>query len=284
MLDKAPGWVDPIMRAGYAARGIVYGIVGGLACNAAFDDDDAEGTTSALANLLSEPWGAPLLVAIAIGLWAYTLWRVVAAVFDLESYGGGLKGIVARFGQAVTGLAHAALGYSIGRLAFGYYGSGDGSGDGAEDWTARVLALPQGVWIVAAAGAAILGAGAYYAKKGALEEYKDHLRRTWLAERLNVAVKIGYLAQGVALAIVGGFVILAAFNSDPSQAGGLGQAFEVVRRMIFGRILLAALALGLVAFGIANLVEAACRYVPRLAGRDVPTLASRAKARVSRAV
>lgn len=277
MSDKAPAWVVPVMRAGYGARGLVYVLVGILALLAAIYGGDAEGTSASLAQLRDQPFGALALWVIAIGLFAYAVWRWVDAAMDLEDYGHDARGIVARLGQTVTGLIHAALGVQALLLAMGR-SSGGGQGDGgkAQDWTAQLMSAPYGQWLVGLAGAVTVGAGVYYGYKALAEKYKSHLRRTALTERLDPVVKAGLIAHGIVVAIIGGFLIYAAMTASAGQAGGLGQAFETVRSAPFGRFLLGALALGLIGFAVYCFIEAVYRIVPRRAGSDVKTLAKKA--------
>src|SRR6056297_2712154 len=110
MPDKAPAWVVPLMRFGYASRGAVYVIVGVLALMAAIWGGQSDGTQGALAQLKAEPMGNVALWIIALGLMAFAIWRLVAAVMDLDDHGSDGSGALARSGQAITGLIHAALG------------------------------------------------------------------------------------------------------------------------------------------------------------------------------
>ncbi|MGY9049527.1 MAG: DUF1206 domain-containing protein, partial [Rhodobacterales bacterium] len=193
MSNTAPPWVVPVMRAGYAARGAVYTVVGGLALGAAFDGREAEGTTSALAELRDEVWGIPMLWAIALGLWAYTIWRLIDAALDLEDYGADAKGLIARGGQIVTGLIHATIGISVAGLALG---QSSGGGDSAKDWTAKIMTLPYGPSLIIGVGLVTLCAGIFYIHKGLAGKYKRTLRVTPLTERLDPAMKYGFVAQG----------------------------------------------------------------------------------------
>jgi peptidoglycan/LPS O-acetylase OafA/YrhL len=59
-------------------------------------------------------------------------------------------------------------------------------------------------------------------------------------------------------------LIAAGVTSDASQAKGFGDALQLVREAPYGQALLAAVALGLIAFGAYQLVEARYR---RLFGR-----------------
>ncbi|KZY29824.1 hypothetical protein A3731_05545 [Roseovarius sp. HI0049] len=273
MAEKAPYWVVPVMRTGYGARGAVYLVVGTLALMAAIFGGNAEGTTGALQQLKSQAWGVIALWGIGLGLLCFMVWRIIDAVMDLEAYGTGLKGVVARTGQFVTGVIHGALGVWAIALALGI-GTG---GQGSKSWTAKLLATEYGPWIMGLAGAAVVGTGIYYFYKAYSEKYKSHLKRTALMERLDPAAKVGLVAHGVAVALIGGFLIYAAVTASPEQAGGLGKAFDTVRQVAFGRILLILLTAGLIAFAVFCFIEAVYRIVPARAGPDVKTLAKKAE-------
>ena len=272
--DTPPSFVVPVMRLGYAARGITYAITGSLALTAALWRGNAEGTTGALATLRAAPWGTALLWVIALGLICYCLWRLICAAYDLEDEGTDAKGLVARAGQTVTGLLHAGIGLSVAGLALG---GGSGGGSGAQDWTQRLMALPYGKAVVIAAGLVTICAGIYYAHKGLSEKYKSALRLTPTTRRLNPVMKFGFVAQGGVIGIIGALIVLAGWTADASEAGGVGAALDQLRGVAYGRILLGVTALGLIAFAVENFVEAAYRIVPRCADPEIKTLATRAK-------
>tara|TARA_R110002020_G_scaffold70506_17_gene182954 strand:+ start:1793 stop:2632 length:840 start_codon:yes stop_codon:yes gene_type:complete len=267
------------MRAGYAARAAVYLIVGGLAVVAAWQGGQAEGTTDALAQLRGVPWGLAALWVIAVGLVCYAVWRLIDAALDLDNYGNDAKGVMARIGLVVTGLIHAAIGVSVGRLAMGSgNGSGgSGGGGGAESATQQLMQMPYGPWIVVGVGLATIGAGVYYVIKGVQERYKEYIRVTPTASRLDPVMKFGCIAEGIVVGIIGATIVVAGLTTDPQQAGGVGEALDQVRSVAYGRILLGVLALGLIGFAVENAVEAIYRIVPRRSGEDVMTLARRAR-------
>ena len=276
MDNRAPAWVVPVMRAGYAARGVVYILIGWIALMAAWRGGDAEGARGALSSLTDESWGMALLWAVGIGFFCYAAWRLICAWMDLDRHGSDGKGMVARAALVVTAVVHAGLGIYAIRLA---YGTGGGSRDGESEqrWTAWLMSQPFGRWLVIAVGLAVIGAGIYYAWKGISERYKERLRYTPTVDRLDTFCKFGFVAYGVVIAIVGGFLLWAGWTSDPSEAGGLEQAFATVHGAAFGRVLLAILGVGVMAFAVENFVEAAYRVVPARAGADVATLAARAR-------
>src|SRR5690242_14728410 len=67
-------------RAGFVARGVIYAIIGVLAVKVALG---AGGKTTnqqgALRTIAHQPFGKFLLVAVAIGLAGYSLWRLTRA-------------------------------------------------------------------------------------------------------------------------------------------------------------------------------------------------------------
>jgi len=70
-----------LARAGFVARGLIYGIIGILAIKLAVG---AGGTTTnqqgALKTIAQQPFGKVLLILVAIGLGGYALWRLVRAL------------------------------------------------------------------------------------------------------------------------------------------------------------------------------------------------------------
>ena len=62
-------------------RGVVFGLVGAFFIKAAieFDPQEAVGLDGALARIVQEPYGRPLLAAVAIGLIMYALLCLVEA-------------------------------------------------------------------------------------------------------------------------------------------------------------------------------------------------------------
>lgn len=274
--DRAPAWVVPAMRFGYSARGLTYALLGGLVFTAALTGGQTDDTQSALASLRGESFGPLLLWILGAGFAAYAVWRFICAFMDLERRGHDLKGVVARLGQTFSGGVSAGLAVTSVRLAMG---AGGGGGDSARTLASWLLQQPFGKWLVMGAGVVAIGAGGYYGLKAMKETYKEHMRATPTSRKLDPVVKAGLIAHGIVIAIIGGFLVYAGWTSDPSEAGGMTTAFEAVRAQPYGQVLLAALALGLVAFAVYCFVEARYRVVPALAGDDVTTLAARARAK-----
>lgn len=71
--------------------------------------------------------------------------------------------------------------------------------------------------------------------------------------------RCGYAARALIFALIGWFVISAALNHDPDQAGGLGEALKQLRAQEEGTIILSVVAFGLGLFGVFSLIEARYR-------------------------
>jgi hypothetical protein len=261
----AAPWIERLAHVGFAAKGLVYLIVGGLALQAALGKGgqvtDSEG---AMRTILRQPYGWVLLAVVAIGLAGYAAWRFVQAGLDPEGAGGDARGIAKRAGYTISGVLHVALALAAARMAFGFRTGGSGDA-GAQDWTAQVLAQPLGRWIVAAVG---LGIAAF----GLAELVRAY--RTDLPKRLDLARlgpsarewvvrsgRAGMAARGVVFGMIGGFLVRAALTHDSSEAKGLGGALETLHSQAYGPWLLGMVAIGLMAFGLFELVQARYRRI-----------------------
>lgn len=253
---QSGSWVERLARAGYAAKGIVHILVGGMAAYAAIEGGRAEGSRDALRSLAGETGGTILLGLIAVGLAGYVVWRFVEATVNPEDDGAGKRVLF-----VISGIIYGGLALEAGRLALGESGSGAGGGN---DWTADLMANTWGMWLVGLAGAAIAGYGLYQLYKAYSAKLGDeldlgrlgHAGRTW-TRRFG---RFGLAARGVVLGIIGALVIGAAVNADPQQASsGLGEALETLENQPYGPWLLAVVALGLAAYGVFLLVKAKYR-------------------------
>lgn len=273
--DNPLAWAVPVMRLGYLGRGLTYLAVAGFSLLAISRGGEAQATGSALARLEGGPWGTLGLWIIALGLLAYAAWRGLAALLDLDAHGSDAKGYVARAGMGASAVVH--LGLAVAALGL-LLGAGGGEGDSRiREWTGAVMGWPGGRWLVGLAGLVVMGAGAAYVLQGVKASYERYLRASALTSRLRPALRAGVAAHGVALAVIGLLFLLAALRADPSRAGGLAEAFDWLGAQPSGRALVAALCVGLLAFALFCLVNAAFRIVPRVAGDKTETLARLAR-------
>lgn len=258
---EAGPWLKRLGQFGYATKGVIYVLIGVLAGSVAVGaSQQTPDTDSALYTLLGQPFGRWLLGLVVVGLFAYALWRLVEALADPFRKGNDMSGLGSRAGAAFSGLAYGALGVTALQLALGL---GDSGGDAQRDWTARLLEQPFGRWLVFAIALGGIGYGLYEIYRGTLAKFTSHLRMHEMSEAEQSgalwAGRIGYIARGIVFIITGGFFFEAARRFNPDEVRGLSGALDELARQPFGSYLLAAVALGLLLYGVYLFVEARYR-------------------------
>lgn len=252
-------WVVRLARLGFAAKGVIYLIMGLLALRAAIQRGGQQPTNTqgALEVILREPFGRFLLAIVAVGLLGYALWRLTEAFFDPEHLGARPKGALTRVGYAISGLAYGGLAYTAWRLVTG---AAIHRGNWAAAWTARILSLPLGQFLVGIAGIAIIGVGLYGLYCAYAAPFLAQMDLSGLSpeQRRGVEVlgRLGNAARGVVFGIIGGYVLRAAVTFNPHQVRGLQGAQTSIQHHPGGALLLGLVALGLVAYGVFMFAEA----------------------------
>lgn len=264
---RASPAIQALARAGYASRGVLYLLIALFAFLAALGaGEDAQGSEGALERTLLAPFGVLLVAAIALGLIGYSVWRFCQAVFDVDDHGTDLRGLTVRGALLVSSITHlllaGAAGLSVVRLIGVQQAGGTSGGGGQADWTRWLMAQPFGRWLVVIVGLAMIGAGIAHFLKGHREGFEKYFEWTREQRRwLSPICVFGLYARSVTLVIIGGFFLYAAWRYDPSQAGGIEMALDWLGSQAFGAWLLAAMAVGLGAFGVYSLTESFVRRV-----------------------
>jgi hypothetical protein len=257
--------VETLARGGYATRGALYLIVGGLAALAASGYGGATtDTKGALLELYSQPFGAVLLSLAAAGLASYAVFLACRAVLDPESEARAKWGPAKRAWWGLMALFHGSLAaYAVATVLGSALRS---DGDQGRGITAALLAWrPLGPWLVAAVGIGVL-IGALYqlrcAWRAQLDDYLDVSRLSASGRRWVVRLsRVGIAARACVGLVAGAFLIVATVTSDPDQVKGFASSLSALRAMPFGSWLFGAVALGLMAFGCYQLIEARYRRI-----------------------
>jgi hypothetical protein len=257
-------WTERLARIGYAAKGVVYIVVGVLATMTALGiGGEAKGTQGAMRSIARQPFGTIMLSIVAFGLVAYVIWRWVQAVTDADDKGTKAKGIALRLGYAGSGFIYAGLALSAARIVFG--AREDGKQSAAQSWTATVMEFPYGNWLVTLAAFGVMGYGVYQCYKGYTAKFRKRLKMGEMTERgmlwATRSGRFGFIARGIIFLLVGLFLIQAAWYYDSSKAKGLDGALQNIIQQPFGPWLLGGIALGLVAYGLYMLIEARYRRI-----------------------
>ncbi len=154
-LRSASNGIVLLARAGYAAKGIVYIVIGWLAAKAAVGRGGGTTDPKGAVRIIGDgPFGKIALVVIATGLFGYMVWRLVSAATDAERKGDDPTSLAKRVGEALRGIGYGALGvFALKELTT----SPSQGGNGARHWTAKLLDLPFGRFLVMAAGLGVIG-------------------------------------------------------------------------------------------------------------------------------
>jgi Domain of Unknown Function (DUF1206) len=258
-------WIERLARFGYAAKGAVYMVVGALATMTAIGiGGETTDTRGALQTIDDQPFGKFVLGTVAFGLVGYVVWRWIQAIADTDDKGTSLKGIAVRIGYAGSGTVYAGLAFTAAKILIDV-GDPDSSNEMQRDWTARLMSVPYGRWLVFVVGASVIIFGLYQIYKGLRAKFRKRLKlgqmsfakKSWA----TLSGRIGYTARGIVFCIVGSFLVQAALHYNPSEAVGIEGAFDALAQSYYGTWLLGTVAAGLVAYGIYMLVESRYRRI-----------------------
>ena len=159
------------------------------------------------------------------------------------------------WGAGVKAVLYAAIGVSAVQVAVG-----DGSKGGTDSWTAELMGMPGGQLLVGAVGLGIIGYGLHQVHKGWTESFREDLEAGAtngdVGSAYVVLGKVGYVAKGIAVGIIGGLFVWAALTHSAKKSGGLDVALQTVLEAPFGPVLLGAIALGIISYGVFCLARA----------------------------
>ena len=251
-----------LARLGLAARGVVYAVIAILALKVALGDGgkttDQQG---ALKTIAQQSFGEILLIVVAIGLFGYALWRLVRAAI-----GHGAEGDRDDAKERIDGVA-SGIGYGILFVtALGIlFGSGGGGGGGPQSTTGGVLDWPGGQVLVIIAGLVLLGVAVDQGIKGFKRKFLEKSHTERMSEKTKKVFTafgvFGHLARMVIFGLMGYFLIKAAIDYDPKEAVSLDGALAKLANSAGGPLVLGAVAVGLLGFGLYSFMDARYRRV-----------------------
>ena len=260
------GVARTLVLLGWAAKGVVYLALAWLVLQLAGGGATQETSTTGALALVEERSGSSLvLVVLGLGLLLYAGGRVL----EVTTLASGDIGTRDRVEAAVMAVVYVALALSAFSVA-GRSGGGGGGGQQEQQGAAVLLDLPLGRLLVGVLGLGGLALGAYTAWKGVDKDFLPTLRtgemstavRTW-SERIGVAA---YVTKGAIFALVGFFLVRAAVTYDAAEAVGLDGALRQVAEAAWGKAVLIAVSIGLLAYGLFCGLQARYRKVGASAG------------------
>jgi len=249
-----------LSRAGFVARGLIYGIVGVLALKLALGQGGKlTNQQGALHTVAQQPFGKILLGLVAAGLGGYALWRFVRAAIGHGPEGS--DSTIDRVAALASGIVYLALCI----IAISILTGSNGSSGTPAKATAGVLGWPAGTWIVGIAGLIMIGVGLYQGYRGVSKDFLDDSKTEEMNPRMRRWIgrigMFGHLARMIVFTLVGIFLVKAAVDYNPKAAIGLDGALAKLAHHSYGPLLLGIVAVGLIAFAVYSFSDARYRRI-----------------------
>lgn len=238
--------VRALARVGLATIGLLHILIGGIALAIAFGGTGNADQSGALQAIVAVPGGLFVVWLCVAGLIVLALWQILVAV---TVHGAGKR--LTELGKFVVYAFLAGVAASIA------LGGGHDASSSEKTMSARLLAAPGGVFVLALIGLGIVAGGIVFLRNGITHRFERDLRLppNAIAGITTTLGRVGYIAKGIALILVGGLVVAGAITYDPQKAGGLDGSLKALVELPFGPVLLALIALGLIAYGVFWLVR-----------------------------
>jgi hypothetical protein len=248
-----------LVRAGFGARALTYGLIGGVALALALGAGrapEAPNQQGALALLARAPLGRIVVFAIAVGLLSYAIWKLGQGLFGRGPEGGGGLRPFDRLANASGGLAYLVFFAVAVRVLVGSNSSGSND---PRDTAAGVLGWPGGPALVAFAGIALLLVSLYQMRDGLRLRFVRHNKTEGMGvderEVFLLLGRIGLVARALVFALIGYFLLRTAIDYDPANAVGVDGALDRVYTEPYGRWLMGVVAVGLLIFAAFSVFE-----------------------------
>ena len=278
LLDRAHRIVDrarevtdhPVLthvaRVGLIAYGVMHFLIGYLAIRLAWGLRGADADqTGALQTVADGPGGSVLLWTIGLGMLALALWQAGEVLL----WWRGLLDPAHRKRTAFVcvrclakALAYAVLGVTALLFAVGLEYEAD---ERLRDLTDDTLDIPGGAVLVGGVAVAVIAVGLYTLVRGLTGGFMKDIDLPAAPDRWEPLIegigRVGYVAKGIAVTLVGVLLWQAAASADVSTATGLDGALAAVAGVAAGPWLLTAIGAGFAAFGLYALARA--RYPDR---------------------
>jgi hypothetical protein len=253
-----------LARAGLAARGVIYLLIGFLATQIALGKGGKEADRQgALQTVATTPGGTVLLWLLAVGLAGMALWRFSEAIYGQAGPDGHKA--TKRLSSLARAIFYTAVCSST--VAFIIGSGGPGSSDKkSKDLTGKAMHdIPAGRWIVLLVGLGFVAGGIAIAVRAMKTKFEKKLNTHQMSPQVRKAVKavgmVGQSTRALIYAAAGVFLAYAAITYDPGKAKGVDGTLRQFTKTAVGPWLLVLVALGLIVFGIYSFCEARWRRI-----------------------
>jgi Domain of Unknown Function (DUF1206) len=256
-------FMSGLARAGFVARGVMYGLIGIIAVEIAVGHSHQQADRSGAVRLVAAtPVGSVILWLLVLGFAGMTLWRLSEAIWGAAGPDGHKA--TSRLGSLGRAVIYAVITYGILKFALGL-GAPASTNKQSEDLTATALKYPGGQALVAVVGAVIAIAGLVLMYQSWKARFLRRMRMGAASVTTRKTVtrlgQIGGVARGAVFVTIGIFLAVAAVDAKPAEAKGIDSGLLVFAHTPLGPWLLVLVAVGLIMFGAFSCCEARWREV-----------------------
>ncbi len=252
----SPKTISIIRKTGLFTKGLVYTLMGALTALAILNmGGKASGKKEIGTFLKSQPLGNLLLAAVALGLLAYTLWRFYQAYAD--------PGAEKKKERIPTRIRYAYSGFFYGFIAYGFIKilfNASSGGNKKQQLLAKLLEEGWGLYAVGVVAALVLGQSIFQFKKGISGDYMDKLDNHPEAKREYQLIKkaglLGYLSRGIVFLVISYLLVRVILDHNANRYQDTQGVFHYISSLTFGDYLLGIVAIGLILYGIFNIMVA----------------------------
>lgn len=258
--SEHPGLVK-FGRAGWAAKGVVYGLTGVLALFVALRSVGASSSggeeasqSGAISSIAQRSGGALVLYVVAVGLLLYAAWRLISLMLPTDN---DLKGWAGRAGYLVSAITYLFLAWTAFSFARrpGSSGGSENSQDArVEQLTRDLLGMTGGRTLVVVAGLVLIGIGAFFGWKAYDASFESQIEPGGTGPVSHSALiklgRVGWVGRAVMMGLIGFFLVRAAVTFNADEAKGLDGSLRQAAGSTIGTILVLILAVGLIVYGV----------------------------------
>ena len=256
-----------VARIGLIAYGAMHLLIGWLAARLAWGARAADvDQTGALQTVADGPGGGVILWTIGLGMLALALWQAGEVLLwwhGLLDRAHRRRTLLVCARCLAKALVYAVLGTTALLFALGLEYEAD---ERLRELTDDVLGVPGGALLVGAVAVGVVAVGGYTLLRGLTGGFMKDVALPAAPDRWEPLIegigRVGYIAKGIAFALVGVLLWRAATSADVSSATGLEGAMTAIAGVASaGPWLLTGVAVGFAAFGVYALARA--RYPDR---------------------